>query len=393
MNRTRNQRAPSTAGFTLLEMMVALTAGFLAITGIYYLGSSSSRHFQDQQRIAQTQMSVRMAMGMLRRDISRAGFFGTPNSRAERRCFTPPQEVQGIEFIDGMDNAVLPNAAVNQVNGDRLRLSGNYASSDAYFVRTFAATGNRLFMQREWQAFRRDFGVVGVDFSADAFREVFTPGRMLHITTQQGNHFFVTITGSDPTNGAIDFTPGVAVGGACLAGLGGGALVAPMSRIEYAVVDPRVDPELVAIRSASPAAVELATGRVPSVLVRRELNFNNDNPIAGTTRVVLEYVANVDYGFVFDDAINDGDPVNFNFRTGRPAQDEIAIRPHHVRTVAVTVSARTATQDIRFPFVAPVAGLPLTRYQVNPAVAGAARVRTASAEVLLPNFAGRNLRP
>lgn len=381
------------AGFTLLEMMVALTAGFLAITGIYYLGGASSRHFQEQQRIAQTQMSLRMAMTQLRTDISRAGFFGTPNSRVERRCTTPPVEIQGIEMLDNIDTPVLPNAGANLANADRLRLVGNYASNDAYFVRSFSATGSRVFLQQEWQGFRRDFGVAGIDFSPETFNEVFLPGRMLHIQTPQGMHFFVTIVSADPTNGAVDFTPGVGIGGPCVSGLGGGALVAPLSRMEYAVVDPRLDPELAALRSTTPAAVELATGRIPSVLVRREIQFNSDNVLPGTTRVVLEYVSEFELAGVFDDTLNPGDPPNLVPRIGAAAADEFRLRPHHARTVGVLLSARTADQDDRFPFVARAPGQPLTRYQVNPALPGAARVRSASAEILLPNFAGRNLRP
>ena len=71
------------AGFTLLEMMAALVAGLIAIGSIYTLSSASSKHFHEQQRISQTQMSLRMAMSRLTSDIARAGFGGTPNSAAE----------------------------------------------------------------------------------------------------------------------------------------------------------------------------------------------------------------------------------------------------------------------------------------------------------------------
>ncbi|MFW5921446.1 MAG: PilW family protein, partial [Polyangiales bacterium] len=60
MKRTRhNRRASKTAGFTLLELMVALVAGLIAISSIYFVSAASTRHFHEQQRIAQTQMSLR----------------------------------------------------------------------------------------------------------------------------------------------------------------------------------------------------------------------------------------------------------------------------------------------------------------------------------------------
>ena len=68
MNRPTTDRARSRrAGFTLIEMMVALAAGGLVIAAVFTLGGASARHFQEQQRVGVTQRSVRMAMERLRR--------------------------------------------------------------------------------------------------------------------------------------------------------------------------------------------------------------------------------------------------------------------------------------------------------------------------------------
>ena len=391
--RARRTRHASLAGFTLLELMVALVAGLVAITAIYYVGGASSQHFHEQQRITQTQMSVRMAMEQLRRDIARAGFFGTPNSRLEQRCWTPAFEIEAIDFEDNPDAAVLPEAATNRVEADRLRLVGNYATGDAYFVNTLDNTGGAAFLQREWQGFRRDFGIVGVDFDDEAFNDVFRPERMLHLQTLQGNHFFVGIQSATGINAQVRFDRPIGVGGTCVGGLAGGALVAPLSMIEYRVVDPDVTPELAAIRSPAPEAVQQATGRQNAVLIRRELNPQTGALIPGTTRVVLEYVANFDLGFVFDDEVRPGLRPNLVRRDDAAAEGQIDISPHHVRSVIVDLAARTAGEDERFPYVARGPNEALTRYEVNPAVTGAARVRSLETEIVLPNLASRNLRP
>ena len=39
------RRGRSRAGFTLIELMVALVAGLIAISSVYYISAASSKHF------------------------------------------------------------------------------------------------------------------------------------------------------------------------------------------------------------------------------------------------------------------------------------------------------------------------------------------------------------
>lgn len=379
------------AGFTLMELMVALVAGLIAITTIYSISSASARHFHEQQRVAQTQMSLRMAMMQIRDDFERAGLFGTPNSAREKRCRTPVSELSALSFQNNADTAVLPNAAVNGVTADRIQLTGAYATAASYMVGTTDNSGGTFFLQKSWQAFRRDFGVFGTSFRDDDFTDAFAAGRIAHIINSQGMHFFTSITGSQPASAAVTAQP-IGVGGTCVGGLSDGALFSVLSQIEYAVVDPRNDPELSMILSPDTQASADARGLTPSVLVRRELDFQTGNPIAGTERVVLEYVADFDLEFILDTAVNDGAPPNLVRFSDAAAQAEVNANPHRVRSIIVSLSARTAGQEARFPFIARQPGDPLTRYQVNPQAPGAARVRTARAEIFLPNVAYRLMR-
>ena len=56
------------AGFTLIELMVALVAGSFVISGAYYLSDVSARLFNEQIRRAETQMTLRTAGEQLRRE-------------------------------------------------------------------------------------------------------------------------------------------------------------------------------------------------------------------------------------------------------------------------------------------------------------------------------------
>ena len=78
------RRARSQAGFTLVEMMIALLAGSFAIMAVYYLGGVSSRGFNEQSRVAESQMALRTAMEQLRRDISLMGEGGERPDRSRR---------------------------------------------------------------------------------------------------------------------------------------------------------------------------------------------------------------------------------------------------------------------------------------------------------------------
>lgn len=363
-------------------MMVALVAGAIAITSIYYVSAASSRHFQEQQRVAQTQMNLRMAIEQLRRDVALAGYLGTPNSGREQRCIEPLAPITAVSLENGAATGVLPNAAGNLVEADTLRLTGNFVTADSYLAVGLNAGGNQLTLQRTWQSFRRTFGAPGAGgYSEAAFVDVFRTGRWLHITTQQGNHFFVQITGQNGAQASVTFTPSLPIGGHCVGGLADGAQVAPLTRIEYTVMDAQSDPTLASLRRST--AVE---GGVHPVLVRREIALDSLAPVANTERIVAEYVANFDVDFIMDDQTGTGGAPILTRYDDADAQAELlpTANPHHARVALVNLALRGPREDPRF-----LAG----GYDIRTDAIGMARVRGLAAEVLIPNVANRMMRP
>lgn len=399
------QRTRRSAGFTLLELMVALVAGLIAISAAYYIGGSASRHFAEQQRIGQTQTAVRMAMMQVEADVERAGLHGAPNSATTDNCgIAPPSRIQAIDFSPGFYTAALPNAGNNPgVRADRLVLTGNYATSDNYLVNTLGPTGSQIVLQPNWQAMRRDFGQWGPADPAESpapppfdevrFQQVFRAGRMLKLQTTTGKELFVTIQGTTPGGAGmqgpvINVAPSIPVGDLCVGGLADGAIVSPLVQIEYAVVDPTTDASLSVLTDPSTNPVlEAAVGRTNSVLVRRELDFNGA-VIPGTTRIVLEYVTDFRFGFVFDTS-GPGVAPNLVRQEGAAAQGIINATPEQVRAVSIDLAVRTRQHEERFAFIPRTdpATQRLTSYQVSTVAPGAARVRSLHAEVLLPNLA------
>lgn len=394
--KRRSQRR-SKAGFTLLELMVALVAGLIAVTAIYSLSTASARHFHEQQRISQTQMAVRSATELIRRDIQRAGFGGSPNSQRETLCVPPATNFGSIEFLDNFDQGALPNAAANLVDGDRLRLVGNFASSERYFTDTSPA-GTPVVLQREWQGFQRSFGTAAGArvIDQDAFQDVFRPGRWVHVIDRTGCHLFAQITNVIPADGSLIFDHGSFE-------IKRGSLLFPLMRIEYAVLTPSAADANTPLPEFESTAVDEARGTENAVLVRREVGFDpGATPIAGSERVILEYVAEVNYRFLLDTQLAVGGAPQLQTAGGDSdlvanlvqidvdntlATPAAGGRPERVRAVFVDLAARTADHSPRFAFVARRSRQePLIRYQVTATgLAGAARVRTSHAEVFLPS--------
>src|SRR5262245_4294750 len=83
--RTELVRSPR--GFTLIELMVAITAGLFVAIAAFALARQGSRFFQQEARIANAQFSATLGFDRLRADIARAGFLSSPNiQRDPFRC-------------------------------------------------------------------------------------------------------------------------------------------------------------------------------------------------------------------------------------------------------------------------------------------------------------------
>jgi len=397
MNR-RSHRTPRRrqAGFTLIEMMVALAIGALVIAAVFMLGGASARHFQEQQRVGVTQRSVRMAMSRLTRDVQRAGYMHVPSELAPsiNRCPTPalPRTVPAVWMAndDPVGNAALDavNRTVNGVSADQLRMIGNYNTADQYLIDSVNRGGNQLFLQERWLNFQRNFTVAttGGSRTADVqrFNDTFSAGRMLHLETPTRQHIFVTVSSaaidSTARNATITITPALGANNQCLGGLGRGTLVTPLSEVRYQIQQPP---------AGSTTATRTANVVGPNTqLVREELNMNTGAPIDGTRRTVLEYA--IDFNIdAWVDTSPPTLPPNIIRQNGDAAATTIQARPWQVRSLVVSLAARTPEQDRRFPWTyagGRGAADPLNRFRVFTDREGAARVRQITADIQTPNL-------
>jgi prepilin-type N-terminal cleavage/methylation domain-containing protein len=74
-------------GFTLIELIVAITAGMFVAIAAFALARQGSRFFQQEARVAGAQFAATAGFERLRNDIARAAFLSTPNVQNDpRRC-------------------------------------------------------------------------------------------------------------------------------------------------------------------------------------------------------------------------------------------------------------------------------------------------------------------
>ncbi len=440
------------SGFTLIELMVAMLVGLTAITSVYSLGAAMSRQFYEEQRIATSQGTSRVAILELRRDVSRAGLFGSPNGTLEPTCdSTAPSlpklsggsgPMGAFQYYADEDLAVLDPGGVNTgVRADRLRILTSLYLTDQLLVHSASVDGATIVLQTGNQAYRRTFswGQTAGPFTsgsaptyltgdldwnsawggetaswkgiAQKGARAFQTGSVLHIETPEGRHFFRSVfgkSGNTQDEVRMQITPSLPVGTACLPGAAEGSTIAPLQWVEYAVVDPfnatevgadfmdfegmfyiDLDPSNPSFNLQGITAADLLES--PNlVLVRRVLDSTTGNVRPNSTQVVAEFVSNFQVSFLLDG--NSGTTLAPDLSsipvTGSSTEAAINDTPEQVRSVIIDLGIRNPMEDPAIAFAVNADG---TRFEVDAAQKGSARVRHMRIEIPVLSVARRNL--
>ncbi|MCP4599358.1 MAG: prepilin-type N-terminal cleavage/methylation domain-containing protein [Proteobacteria bacterium] len=164
-------------GFTLVEMMVALTIGAIIVAPLYIVTRSMSQGTDMQRMNTEATQRARIGLDILVRDFRRAGLFASPSTEADEFCKNP----------DG-SSAQYRNAVVHLNRGktgnDAVLLTGNFLGGRAYLA--YATGSDELTVQKI------------IDDAADAF-----PMTQDECLTQfNSGYSFANITG--PTEKTLD---------------------------------------------------------------------------------------------------------------------------------------------------------------------------------------------
>lgn len=406
---TRRKRA----AFTLIELMVALTVGGLAISSFYGVAKTVNGFSQEQQRITNMQDQLRHAMSQLKRDVQRAGYLATPNMALPNEgCGSPPIQLTGGNAFNfagfmrydanfrpaaaGLDPAGL-YAANAEVAADRVWLLGNFETSTPYGG-VLMDPGNRSVVRLSIRSFysqRRDFGAwqqgLPDELDSASFENVFRVGRPVAVESRDRKHRHFALLNATSTAGynvgaPMSFTLSQAVPINCDVNTGS---LSPLQAVEYRVLS--VDAAIEEGASAATAATRdraliLDPNESLPQLHRREVDVESGATAAGLEdRVVLDYVVSFRMSFISNSNVTaeQVDDINWNLASDAAAEALVNGTPERIRAVRVFLAARSSGQDRTF-----AAGLdPLTAFQIDANRPGAARVRALTADIFVPNIA------
>jgi prepilin-type N-terminal cleavage/methylation domain-containing protein len=436
-------RSKARRGFTLVELMVAVATGLTVGLAAFLLAKVSLGAFQQDARVNNAQHAVLMAMNRITADVKRAGFMSTPNAAADdnicQRSTLPAAQSAllvaadvyegrpgsgnylGVDAYGAAPNNALPAVVTGLENNrvpDRLRVSGNYMTTERIRYRLVQAAANTVDIAIETNAVQRIYRDSPPSGAGQTICRMFPANRIMRLVDGKKKDTYVRITGCNEaeaggylTSASVNFAPLAAavpnVPGVC--GVRNGNEAGTMNTvniIEYSlqqVPQPFGATELDAQGLPASAAslvrwdngpLALTTGEDTRMdLLRRELDANG-NVILGTGEVVAEWAADFKLRMTYASAA--GQAMNTLLVDSGFDKDNAAGEPpppQRIRSLGIRLTTRSREPDRQSRQAGvPVFTDPLDRFEVFPSGTirknRMARVRTMYTEVSLPNLAG-----
>ncbi|MDX2056144.1 MAG: prepilin-type N-terminal cleavage/methylation domain-containing protein [Polyangiaceae bacterium] len=408
-------------GFTLTELMVALTGGLFISTVVFVLARDSTRFYQRESRMANANLSEIIGFQRLSADIARAGFLSSPNIRREptRLCGPPltqanlwPTELANLSSIMIKAGEVMPAELTGQVAPVRLRLAGAYSSAEQFGTRTVkkgaAAGTTEVYLQPNLGPMQR----LGYGTSTDPtalLQSVFPAGRALRLVDKEGKVQYGTITGV-----VADASPRIILGNrpaiqfredGSLCGfhdLGEGTLVNVVNFVVYEIrniQNATAYPDFVRAIETDPAVIAATRDTTRTDLIRVELDVDG-NEITNTRELVAEYAVDLRFGLTVVENASTSTPVTAPLLETIPSTDADVllwaglpsglgdnIGPEFIRSVRTRLSVRSRDPD-RDTNITPNSTVAPGLYRIGLGANGAApfaRVRTMQADIALRN--------
>jgi hypothetical protein len=402
------------AGFTLVELMVAMTGGLFLSIVVFALSRDATRFYQQETRVANATLSGVTGFERLANDIARAGHLVTPNINADPRvCNRPtgswPARLQNLRAITintdvtqlagteiaaagGTPMAIEIAGALDMVEELSIAQVGPNGGSNAVFIRLDTPAASRLGLVN-------DPGQMGAN--RDRLLALLMPnniGRTVRITQIDGMEQYAVVSGvqtapslnitlaNDPALAIRTSAAGTAQCGILGNQTGGSLSVVNIVRYELLpLVGDTSGPYADLFRASGvDGGLPYESGRVE--LVRTELSPAGA-PITATREIISEYAVDLQFS-----AIAATSPVN---PTPIPVAAASLTNTYPftqlVRGIHARLSVRSREAD-RLGDVTGAGGSGMYRFQVAAGGTGPqfARVRTFQSDIALRNLEGAN---
>src|SRR5690242_6870684 len=89
-------------GFTLVEVLVAMSAGVLVSMAAFALSRNATHFFQHEARISATQLALTLGMNRITGDIQRASLMSTPNIQWDKKVCRAADWPAGLKALAGV---------------------------------------------------------------------------------------------------------------------------------------------------------------------------------------------------------------------------------------------------------------------------------------------------
>jgi prepilin-type N-terminal cleavage/methylation domain-containing protein len=394
-------------GFTLIELMVAITAGLFVAISAFALARQGSRFFQQEARVANAQFSATLGFDRLRADIARAGFLTTANvQRDPFRCgSTATWSTPGMPSLAAIRiTQATPAVVQDSVNGlapDQITMTGSYSTVENFPVRNVEITNGKYQVTLQ----QNNGGVTRANVGGDGgLGTVFKAGRVLRLLDATGRYEFGIIDGASVNASgdsviSLRMSPAIAfrkdLGATCgVEGFGIGMQANVVNTIRYEIRDMKAA-DLPEYRPLYATSASAPGDEKRYELVRVELD-SGSNEMAGTVEIVAEYAVDLRFGLTVA-TTGGADPILTEFPIGDTKIYDYAFDvagkpttpgPERIRAVRARLTVRSREGDRQSGLAAPAGSPPGTifRYAMGAGGGSFARARALTADIQLANL-------
>lgn len=420
----RPQRLRAEQGFTLVELMLALTGGLFVSLVVFALARDGSRFYQRESRVAEATLGNLIGFERLRNDIARAGFLATPNiQRDATYCRQVNDQLATFPLLRALasiqitaaDNSVTGNAALQAaspaITPHNILLTGAYSSVEKFDI--WETTLNNNQYQVRLQSARGPLARmnwVNLDLASQLqlLVRLFPPRRALRIYSNDFGTFQIgVISGTNVINGSptILLDPAARL---ILRGQGTVRCHASVNQqvnviniIRYALRDVRSSPatDYPGYQTLfTDSSVPIPGENTRLELVREELDADG-NVVLETREVIAEYAVDLRFAVTRVDnpllnapqlITDDFDSANVLSVAGSILGGNANANPQYIRSIRARLSVRSREADRDANIDTAAANIAPGLYRIGLGENGQApfaRVRTLQADTFISSHA------